>query len=103
MLHRVALSITLHIGYLFDYIVVSAARKAEKEEEEEVVAPVVDKDPVGELLLQTKEPLVQALKFLRPLEKAAPDQVQTWVLSYEVAIRRGLFFYVSSLFEVSAS
>lgn len=81
----------------------SAARKAEKEEEEEVVAPVVDLDPVGELLLQTKEPLVQALKFLRPLEKAAPEQVQTWVLSYEVAIRRGLSFHPVLLLEIIAS
>lgn len=43
---------------------------------------------MGKLLLETKEPLAQALKILRPLEKSAAGRVSTWLLSYEVAIRR---------------
>lgn len=73
-----------------------------KVEEEEIPAPIVDQDPVGEVLLQTKEPLVQALKFLKPLEKAAPGMIDTWLLSFEVAIRRGESRFVSSLFRQNA-
>lgn len=50
---------------------------------------VVDSDPLGEKLFQTKTPLEEALKALKPLEKAAPNDINTWLLSYQVAIRRG--------------
>lgn len=59
--------------------------------EEEEVAPIVDADPFGQNLLETKDPLVEALKYLRPLEKAAPGQVSTWLLSFEIAVRRSAF------------
>lgn len=65
-----------------------AANKKVVVEEEEVVPPVVDLDPRGDELLQTKTPLEEALKFLKPLEKAASANIGTWVLSFEVAIRR---------------
>ncbi|SCV69473.1 BQ2448_2493 [Microbotryum intermedium] len=48
-----------------------------------------DEDPMGEKLLADKEPLQAALKFLKPLEKEAASLVETWVLSYQVSIRRG--------------
>ncbi|CEQ41002.1 SPOSA6832_02667, partial [Sporobolomyces salmonicolor] len=49
----------------------------------------VDADPQGLKLLATETPLDDALKFLKPLERARPREVQTWVLSFEVALRRG--------------
>ncbi|GAA5916478.1 hypothetical protein JCM5296_005897 [Sporobolomyces johnsonii] len=68
--------------------------KADKkdEPEEEPPAPLnvyVDTDPQGLKLLATETPLDDALKFLKPLERARPREVQTWVLSFEVALRRG--------------
>ncbi|KDE04801.1 hypothetical protein MVLG_04765 [Microbotryum lychnidis-dioicae p1A1 Lamole] len=50
-----------------------------------------DEDPLGEKLLENKEPLQAALKFLKPLEKEAAGLVETWVLSYQVSIRRGKY------------
>ncbi|KAI5478629.1 hypothetical protein MNV49_004771 [Pseudohyphozyma bogoriensis] len=57
-------------------------------EEDEVPPPAVDQDPSGDKLLATKEPLDEALKFLKPLEKVAAGNVGTWLISFEVAIRR---------------
>lgn len=67
----------------------SVVKKAD--EDEHVPAVVVDLDPLGELLLATKEPLVEAIKWLRPLEQSAQSSPVTWQLSYEVNIRRGKY------------
>ncbi|KAL8280686.1 hypothetical protein RQP46_007009 [Phenoliferia psychrophenolica] len=68
----------------------SKGKKAvvKKVDEDEVVPVIVDQDPNGDKLLATETPLDVALTFLRPLEKAAGGEVGTWVLSFEVAIRR---------------
>ncbi|KAK4702781.1 N-alpha-acetyltransferase 15/16, NatA auxiliary subunit, partial [Phenoliferia sp. Uapishka_3] len=59
-----------------------------KAEEDETPAPIIDADPNGDKLLATTKPLDAALTFLRPLEKAAGGFLETWLLSFEVAIRR---------------
>jgi len=70
------------------------AKKAGKkgaaaEEEEDAPAPAaVDEDPVGAKLLREKKPLAEAARWLAPLEKLARDDVQTWVLSFEVHLRK---------------
>ncbi|KAM0752180.1 N-terminal acetyltransferase A, auxiliary subunit [Meredithblackwellia eburnea MCA 4105] len=64
------------------------ANKKPAEEEEPAPAPAVDIDPNGERLLATATPLEDALKFLRPLEKVAGAYVETWALSFEIAVRR---------------
>ncbi|GAA5962657.1 hypothetical protein JCM21900_006758 [Sporobolomyces salmonicolor] len=70
--------------------------KADKKDEPEEEAPAplnvyVDADPQGLKLLATETPLDDALKFLKPLERARPREVQTWVLSFEAALRRGKY------------
>ncbi|ORY88359.1 NMDA receptor-regulated protein 1-domain-containing protein [Leucosporidium creatinivorum] len=57
----------------------------EKEVDDE---PAFDLDPRGLQLLKAEEPLVEALKFLRPLQKEAPKEVETWFLTFEIAMRR---------------
>ncbi|GAA5981699.1 hypothetical protein JCM5350_000459 [Sporobolomyces pararoseus] len=49
----------------------------------------VDKDPMGLELLATKEPLVEALRFVNPLERCRPKQSEVWIMSSEIYLRQG--------------
>lgn len=49
---------------------------------------VVDQDPNGDELLK-KNPIEEAKKYSAILSKYAPKRVSTWLLQYDVAIRRG--------------
>lgn len=48
----------------------------------------VDPDPNGDQLLQVEDPLVEATKYLKLLQKHSPDSLETHLLSYEVNIRK---------------
>ncbi|XP_023548247.1 N-terminal acetyltransferase A complex auxiliary subunit NAA15 isoform X2 [Cucurbita pepo subsp. pepo] len=48
----------------------------------------VDTDPHGEKLVQVKEPLLEATKYLKLLQKHSPDSLDTHVLSFEVNMRK---------------
>ncbi|KAL1565087.1 N-alpha-acetyltransferase 16, NatA auxiliary subunit [Salvia divinorum] len=48
----------------------------------------VDPDPHGEKLLQVEDPLVEATKYLKLLQKHSSDSVQTHLLSFEVNMRK---------------
>jgi tetratricopeptide (TPR) repeat protein len=50
-----------------------------------------DTDPAGEKLLQTKEPLEVALRFLRPMLELSPLNVEAQNVGFEVYLRRGMF------------
>ncbi|BGO94951.1 hypothetical protein NBRC10512_000630 [Rhodotorula toruloides] len=69
------------------------AKKEPAKEEESAVALNVyhDKDPLGveHMTLASKDPLEQALRFLRPLERVKAKDVETWRLKAEVEVRRG--------------
>ncbi|KAF2496045.1 N-alpha-acetyltransferas-like protein 15 [Lophium mytilinum] len=47
-----------------------------------------DPDPKGEKLIQTKQPLEDAMKFLTPLLEFSPKNVEAQILGFEVFIRR---------------
>mmetsp|Transcript_12430 Transcript_12430/g.15558 ORF Transcript_12430/g.15558 Transcript_12430/m.15558 type:complete len:906 (-) Transcript_12430:163-2880(-) len=49
---------------------------------------VVDEDPDGKELLK-RDPLEEAKKYVATLVKNAPRRFSTWILAYDVAIRRG--------------
>ncbi|CAH9092049.1 unnamed protein product [Cuscuta epithymum] len=51
-------------------------------------AKVVDSDPNGEQLLQVEDPLMEATKYLKLLQKHSPDSSETHLLSFEVNIRK---------------
>ncbi|KAG8379893.1 hypothetical protein BUALT_Bualt07G0136600 [Buddleja alternifolia] len=48
----------------------------------------VDMDPHGEKLLQVEDPLVEATKYLKLLQKHSSDCLETHLLSFEVNMRR---------------
>ncbi|CAH1425556.1 unnamed protein product [Lactuca virosa] len=48
----------------------------------------VDPDPNGEKLLQVEDPLMEAGKYLKLLQKHSPDHLETHLLSFEVNIRK---------------
>nr|GMC73322.1 N-alpha-acetyltransferase 15, NatA auxiliary subunit-like [Ipomoea batatas]GMC74948.1 N-alpha-acetyltransferase 15, NatA auxiliary subunit-like [Ipomoea batatas] len=48
----------------------------------------VDPDPHGEKLLQVEDPLVEATKYLKLLQKHSPDCLETHLLSFEVNMRK---------------
>ncbi|GAA6049964.1 hypothetical protein JCM3770_007071 [Rhodotorula araucariae] len=70
-----------------------ADKPEEKKQDEDDVASNVyrDNDPLGVEQLQTarKDPLEQALRFLRPLIAVRPDSEETLRLTTEVQLRRG--------------
>ncbi|KAF8067854.1 NMDA receptor-regulated protein 1-domain-containing protein [Lyophyllum atratum] len=52
------------------------------------VVPPKDEDPEGLKLLSVADPLEQAAKLLLPLNNLATDNIDAWILIYDVAIRR---------------
>ncbi|EOY26662.1 Tetratricopeptide repeat-containing protein isoform 2 [Theobroma cacao] len=78
------------------------AERAKKEAEEKIeessaggisksgkrhVKPV-DPDPYGEKLVKTEDPLLEATKYLKLLQKNSPDSLETHLLSFEVNMRK---------------
>lgn len=49
-----------------------------------------DSDPNGEKLLQTKQPLEDALRFLQPMLELAPKNIKAQNVGFEVHIRRSM-------------
>ncbi|WCJ40661.1 N-alpha-acetyltransferase 15 NatA auxiliary subunit [Euphorbia peplus] len=48
----------------------------------------VDPDPNGEKLLQVEDPMLEATKYLKLLQKSSPNSLETHLLSFEVNMRR---------------
>ncbi|GFZ04136.1 tetratricopeptide repeat (TPR)-containing protein [Actinidia rufa] len=48
----------------------------------------VDPDPNGEKLLQVEDPLLEATKYLKLLQKHSPDSLETHLLSFELNMRK---------------
>uniref|UniRef100_A0A5B7AM12 Putative N-alpha-acetyltransferase 16, NatA auxiliary subunit n=1 Tax=Davidia involucrata TaxID=16924 RepID=A0A5B7AM12_DAVIN len=75
-----------------------AKKEAEVKNEESSVSGVsksgkrhvkpVDPDPHGEKLLQVEDPLLEATKYLKLLQKHSPDSLETHLLSFEVNMRK---------------
>ncbi|KAL6996526.1 N-alpha-acetyltransferase 16, NatA auxiliary subunit [Sarracenia purpurea var. burkii] len=51
-------------------------------------AKPVDLDPNGEKLLQVEDPLLEATKYLKLLQKHSPDSLETHLLSFELNMRK---------------
>ncbi|ETN36633.1 uncharacterized protein HMPREF1541_08911 [Cyphellophora europaea CBS 101466] len=66
---------------------VKAAKPTPKSELED--GKKEDTDPLGKTLVETKEPLTQAMKFLGPLLEYCPDVVEGQVVGFEIYTRRG--------------
>ena len=47
-----------------------------------------DPDPLGKALAETKEPLVEAMKFLNPLLEFSPENIEVQHVGFEVFMRR---------------
>ena len=66
----------------------AAAAEAAKANQKKGAKPaVIDEDPNGEALLK-RDPLEEAKKFSAILSRHAPSRLSTWLLQYDVAIRR---------------
>jgi peptide alpha-N-acetyltransferase len=48
-----------------------------------------DPDPLGQALIKTEQPLVEAGKVWGYLEKHAAGRIETWLAAYEIRIREG--------------
>ncbi|CAH8355923.1 unnamed protein product [Eruca vesicaria subsp. sativa] len=51
----------------------------------------VDPDPHGKKLIQVEEPMAEASKYLRLLQKHSPNSLETHLLSFEVNMRKEKF------------
>lgn len=49
----------------------------------------IDKDPSGSKLLATTKPLVEALRFVQPLQHSRPGHAEVWSMSFEIYLRQG--------------
>ncbi|XP_050231671.1 N-terminal acetyltransferase A complex auxiliary subunit NAA15 [Mercurialis annua] len=75
-----------------------AKREAEVKSEESTASSVsksgkrhvkpVDPDPNGEKLLQVEDPLLEATKYLKLLQKSSPNSLETHLLSFEINMRK---------------
>mmetsp|Transcript_37951 Transcript_37951/g.56421 ORF Transcript_37951/g.56421 Transcript_37951/m.56421 type:complete len:965 (-) Transcript_37951:121-3015(-) len=59
-----------------------------KKKRQAAIPVVVDNDPDGLELLK-KDPLEEAKKYSAILSKSAPKRISTWLIQYDVSIRRG--------------
>lgn len=59
-----------------------------KAEDEDVNAPPKDEDPEGKEAFKAVNPMKDAERYVDLLQKHASSQVQTWLLSFEVALRQ---------------
>ena len=57
----------------------------------------VDKDPQGEILVQTSDPLGEAMKFISPLLEFNASSIESQQAAVEVFFRRGLYTCVEVL------
>ncbi|KAJ4296687.1 hypothetical protein N0V90_006735 [Kalmusia sp. IMI 367209] len=64
----------------------AAAKATAKSEDGEIKKE--DTDPQGEKLLQTKEPLEAALRFLRPMLELSPRNIDAQNIGFQVYLRR---------------
>lgn len=63
-----------------------------------------DPDPFGKTLLETKEPLKDAMKFLGPLLEFSPENVEAQEVGFEVYLRRRKYLLaVKSLLKLKSS
>jgi peptide alpha-N-acetyltransferase len=66
------------------------------------VKGAVDTDPLGEELVQ-RDSLEEAKKYVSTLVKNAPNRFATWILQYDVSIRRGkIIMALQALFRAKA-
>ena len=65
----------------------AAAEAANVNQKKGAMPAVIDEDPNGEALLK-RDPLEEAKKFSAILSRHAPSRLSTWLLQYDVAIRR---------------
>lgn len=63
------------------------AKQDKKTDDEETIPLPKDDDPDGLEAFRTVDPLPDAKRFLAVLEKHAPKRIETWLLSFEVALR----------------
>lgn len=63
------------------------AKQEKKGDDEEVAAPPKDEDPDGTDALKAVQPLADAERFLGVLQRDAARRVETWLLTFEVALR----------------
>ncbi|KAJ7135988.1 NMDA receptor-regulated protein 1-domain-containing protein [Mycena epipterygia] len=54
-----------------------------------------DDDPDGSKLLQCTDPLERALKLLKPLVTLADTNIEVWIATYDVAVRRKKYLQAS--------
>ena len=66
-----------------------AARKAASTKGGDGEVKKEDPDPLGNKLVQTKDPLNEATKFLTPLLEFSPKSIEAQNLGFEVYLRRG--------------
>ena len=60
----------------------------QKKNDEELDSPAKD-ELVPEKLARTEEPLVEALRFLQPLQQLASKCLTTHILAFEIYFRKG--------------
>ncbi|KAH9865727.1 hypothetical protein J1614_009314 [Plenodomus biglobosus] len=60
-----------------------------------------DADPRGETLLQTKEPLEAALRFLRPILELSPKSIEAQNVGFEVYLRKKQYLLVLKCLEAA--
>jgi len=60
-----------------------------------------DKDPKGEKLLQTSEPLVDAMRFITPLLEYSPKNLDAQQVGFEVFLRRSKSLFPLTAFSIT--
>jgi len=47
-----------------------------------------------------EDPLEQSIKFLKPLQELASDNIETHLMAFEIYYRKGILLHIISIFEI---
>ena len=86
MLRKVSCTIQSHISSSTQH---SATPAAPAKTSEDDAPEKADEDPKGLALLADPQPLETAYtKYMKPLERMAASRIETWLLSFDLALAR---------------
>ncbi|ORE13778.1 N-terminal acetyltransferase A, auxiliary subunit [Rhizopus microsporus] len=89
-------------GAVDAYLALADKPKTEEAAKAKTDKKATDSDPDGEKYVNTEQPLVEALKFIKPLELLTPESAEVNALGFEVYIRQNkLLLAVKALSKIA--
>lgn len=88
------MSISCHCLYRLILPLAAAAAASQNKDDEDGTPAAKDEDPDGHKVISVETPLEEAAKLLQPLSARKHANIDIWVITYDVAIRRSKYVLI---------